>query len=203
MSDCMLQRTHLTQGLSCKAKAGYRLSFVDTLTDLEASIVENRINSMVKDLFDETIKDGTTDSLTTSSHHARDEGNYFSYLLTFYWMQTASFCFVVLSLISFIEKDTIFEIPSSLDPVSPAKFHPSTLYNHGETHRHPNVNFSVDSDWQTNTAGKSNSPWKLVMQKEPISSWVIVHSWLKTEVTEMMGIWSFMAGVGLCGEFDN
>ncbi|KAF9073159.1 hypothetical protein BDP27DRAFT_1360388 [Rhodocollybia butyracea] len=192
------------------AEAGYSLSFdsaVDTLPESNAaSLVKDRINDMVKNLFNEdiTIKDGR-DAIALIIRHTMDnkdyrsddiffiscersEGNYFSYQLTFYSMQTASFCFVILSFISYAERGMVFGIPFfagsgvsyKIQIFNCAKFHTSTLYNYGvlksgQFMKSPdgkhaatlsNGNFGVDSDWHTNTAGKGASPWKLVLQED-------------------------------------
>ncbi|KAF9073155.1 hypothetical protein BDP27DRAFT_1216270 [Rhodocollybia butyracea] len=191
------------------AEAGYSLSLrssIDTLTNLNASLVENRVNDLVKDLFDEdiTIKDGQNFFMRLIQHsidnkdykstgnfftsRERSEGNYYAYQLTFYSMKTASYCFVILSFISFLDKDVVFGIPSptrsgvsyKVQIFNCAKVHTSTLYNYGvlkgdQSMKSPdgkhtatlsNGNFSVDSDWQTNTVSKGTSPWKLVMQED-------------------------------------
>jgi len=191
-------------------EAGYSLretSSVDTLTNINPSLIDNRIADLVKDYFEEPIriKAGDdvilsliqhtidnqvaefTDNFFTSS--SRSEGNYFSYQLTFYSMRKASFCFLVLSLISFKEQDVVFGIPTKFRTgvsynaqiFECKKVYNNVLYNfgilkNGEFMGSPDKqhkatlsedgNFSVDSGWQTDTAGKGKSPWYLAMQED-------------------------------------
>ncbi|KAH9950662.1 hypothetical protein B0H21DRAFT_503960 [Amylocystis lapponica] len=191
------------------ASQGYSLrqtSSVDVLTNINPSLIENRIEDIIKDYFEESIqiKDGDdvilrliqytldnqvahyTDNFFTSA--SRSEGTYYSYQLTFYSMRKASFCFLVLSLISFKDQDVIFGITTQFrtgisynaQVFEVKKTYNNVLYNfgilkNGESMGSPDGryeatlsndgNFSLGSRWETGTAGKGSSPWYLAMQE--------------------------------------
>ena len=189
---------------------GYNLrvsSSVDTLDNINPSLIESRIEDLIKDFFEENIeiKNGDDVILTLIqytldnqianyednffSSSSSSEGKYFSYQLTFYSLRKASFCFLVLSLISFKDQEIIFGIPSkfrsgvsySAQVFEVKKVYNNVLYNYGilrggealgsldGTHKASlsiDGNLSVDEQWQSGSGGKGDSPHYLAMQED-------------------------------------
>ncbi|KAF8593352.1 alpha-D-mannose-specific plant lectin, partial [Ceratobasidium sp. AG-I] len=182
-------------------------SSVDTMTNINSSLVDDRVSSMVKDYFGEPIEvvRGTDvflsliqhtidnqvsefkDSFFTSS--SRSEGHYFSYQLTFYSMRKASYCFLILSFISFKDQGSIFGIPTKFRSgvsykaqiFECKKVLNNVLYNFGilpggESMGSPDGkhtatlsadgNFSIGSRWQSGSGGKGRAPSYLSMQED-------------------------------------
>lgn len=116
------------------AAQGYSLrqtSNVDTMTNINSSLIDNRIAGLLSSYFDEdiriargddvllTIIQDAIEGLVTQTHDgffassSRSEGHYYSYQLTFYSMRKASFCFLVFSVCAFKESDSVFGIPTN------------------------------------------------------------------------------------------
>lgn len=100
------------------------------MDNINPTYIENKLNGLVKTYFEEDItmqkgdsiilnliestinnqKSSYTDNFLSTSSHS--EGNYYSYQLTFYPITKGSFCFIVLSLISFKDSESVFGIPT-------------------------------------------------------------------------------------------
>lgn len=192
------------------AGQGYSLrvsSSVDTMTNINPSLIDNRIADMLRGFFEQDIRIKAGDDVILQliqytidnqvahwtdnffSSSTQSEGTYYSYRLTFYSMRKASFCFLVLSLLSFKRQSSVFGIPSgfssgvaySAQVFECKKVYNNVLYNFGilragEMLGSPNGNhrailsnegnFSVDSRWETGSAGKGGANSHLAMQED-------------------------------------
>lgn len=111
------------------ASIGFSLRFTsssDPMTNINSSLVDDRVSNMVKDYFEESIKvvHGTDVFLSLIQHminnqvaefkdnfftsSLKSDGHYYSYQLTFYSICKASYCFLILSFISFKDQGSIF-----------------------------------------------------------------------------------------------
>lgn len=100
------------------------------MNSVDASVVDDKISSLVRDFFEEDIEvvrgtyvfmalmqnaiDNQVSSYSSNvfASSMRSQGSYYSYQLTFYSMKKASFCFLVLSFVAFKNESSVFGIPT-------------------------------------------------------------------------------------------
>ncbi|KAK7447420.1 hypothetical protein VKT23_014129 [Stygiomarasmius scandens] len=146
--------------------------------DIILALIEHTIDNQVASF---------KDSFFSTNLTQRKEGKYYSYQMSFYSLKKASFCFLVLSLISFKDSGSVFGMETKLctgisyhvQIFECKRIHNNVIYNpgrlkNGESMGSPggkqlatlsnDGNLCLGSSWQSGTAGKGKSPWYLAMQ---------------------------------------
>lgn len=117
------------------ASIGFSLrhkSATQTMSSVDASVVDDKVSSLVRDFFEEDIKvvRGTHVSMALiqnaidnhvssySNHVLQSQGSYCSYQLTFYSMRKTSFCFLVLAFVALKNESSVFGVRTEFRTVS-------------------------------------------------------------------------------------